>query len=178
MYPGTYQPLQAVSLLLADLQQHPWSDEASLSRGLVDAIFDLYQVDEGIVSRNDPPRRKLSTSGKDAWSMLARTRKKALEQIGQDPHVLFPQRLASSDFCLCGERIAGRNPRRVSRTEQHQLQSSHGQWTEKPATPMNAYGLTEEEHGSIPAQDDLIGSVDFDWLEWDASVGLSMGLMS
>lgn len=177
MYPGTYQPLQAVALLLADLLQNPWSDDASLSRGLVDAIFDLYQVDEGMVSRNDPPRRKLSTSGKDAWSMLVRTRKKALEHIGQDPHVLFPQRLATSDFCLCGERIAGRDPRRPDRDEQPQLQSAHGQWTERPTTPMNAYGLAEEEQGSIPAQDDLIGNVDFDWLEWDASVGVLMGSM-
>jgi hypothetical protein len=178
MYPGTYQPLQAVALLLADLLQHPWSDDASLSRGLVDAIFDLYQVEEGIVSRNDPPRRRLSTSGKDAWSMLVRTRKKALEQIGQDHHALFPQRLASSDLCLCGERIAGQNPRRRSRNEQRQRQSPLGQETEKPATLMNTYGFTDEEQESIPDQDDLIGSVDFDWLEWDAFVGGSMGLMS
>lgn len=178
MYPGTYQPLQAVSLLLADLLQHPWSDDASLSRGLVDAIFDLYQVEEGIVSRNDPPRRKLSTSGKDAWSMLVRTRKKAQEQIGQDPHALFPQRLASSDLCLCGERIAGQNPRRRSRNEQRQRQLPLGQETEKPATPMNTYGFTDEEQESIPDQDDFMGSLDFDWLEWDAFVGGSMGLMS
>jgi hypothetical protein len=43
---------------------------------------------------------------------------------------------------------------------------------------MNTYGFTDEEQESIPDQDDLIGSVDFDWLEWDAFVGGSMGLMS
>lgn len=74
MYPGTYQPLQTVALLFADLLQRPWSDEAFLSRGLVHAIFDMYHVDEGILSRNHSSKRNLSRSGKDAWSMLARRR--------------------------------------------------------------------------------------------------------
>lgn len=107
MYPGTYQPFQALSLLLADLLQHPHSDEASLSRGIVDATFYLYQVDEGVISQIDPPRRQLSSSGRSAWSMLARTRKKALEIIGEDHHVLLPSQMISADNCVCGERIAG-----------------------------------------------------------------------
>lgn len=178
MYPGTYQPLQAISLLLADLLQHPWSDEATLSRGLVDAIFEMYQVDEGIVSSTDPPRRRLSASGKDAWSMLARTRKKALEQVGQDPHVLFPQRLASSDLCLCGERIAGRNPHADGGNGQRHSRSSHGQFAGAAATPLTTYSLPNGEHAPMTAHNDLIDGVDFDWQEWDASLGLSIGPMS
>ena len=176
MYPGTYQPLQAVALLLADLLQHPWSDEASLSRGLVDAIFDMYHVDEGMVSRSDPPKRNLSTSGKDAWSMLARTRKKALDQIKEDSHVLLPHRLADSDFCLCGERIAKRNPLLKS-GETSALQQPHGQWRDSSPSPLNNYTVSEEGHISAMAPDNLIESIDFNWLEWDASVGSSMGLM-
>ncbi|RMZ83736.1 hypothetical protein DV738_g918, partial [Chaetothyriales sp. CBS 135597] len=90
MYPGTYQPLQSVSLLLADLLQHPHSDHAELSHSLVDSIFELYKVDEGFVSQDDPPNRFLSTSSRDAWTLLLHTRRRALEQLGIDHHVLTP----------------------------------------------------------------------------------------
>ena len=176
MYPGTYQPLQAVALLLADLLQRPWSDEASLSRGLVDAIFDMYHVDEGMLSRSDPPKRNLSSSGKEAWSMLARTRKKALEHIGQDSHVLLPHPLAKSEFCLCGERIAGQNPS-PTLGEAQPPHSSHGQWRAISASPINSYPIHENPQDLAIAHDDAIGSIEFSWLEWDASVGSSTGLM-
>ncbi|ETN37498.1 uncharacterized protein HMPREF1541_07120 [Cyphellophora europaea CBS 101466] len=96
MYPGTYQPLQAMSLLLADLLNFPHSDEAPTSQGLVDAIFDLYQVDQGMITASDPPRRRLSPSGREVWSMLGRLRNKAFEQMDQDPHVVLPTFIASS----------------------------------------------------------------------------------
>ncbi|KAL9609995.1 MAG: hypothetical protein Q9167_005268 [Letrouitia subvulpina] len=178
MYPGTYQPLQAVALLLADLLQRPWSDEAQLSRGLVDAVFEIYHVDQGMVCRNEPPKRNLSPSGKEAWSMLARTRKRALERIGQDSHVFFPQRLATSEFCICGERVSGQNSPRDNSDAESRTQSPRGPWRDEFATTLNSDTLGEEEQRSTASQDDLIGTNNFDWLEWDSSVGPSMGLMS
>ena len=164
MYPGTYQPLQAVSLLLADLLQRPHSDEAGLSRGLIDATFEMYQVGEGIVSQNDPPRRQLSSSGKYAWSILVRTRKKALDLIGQDHHVLLPSHMASSDFCICGQKIA-------------RLQAgSQTQWRDTAPSPGNAYEMAER-HDLTPTQVFVVNN-DFDWDTWDASVGQLTGLMS
>ncbi|KAI1625852.1 hypothetical protein EDD37DRAFT_319687 [Exophiala viscosa] len=173
MYPGTYQPLQAVSLLLADLLQHPYSDDASLSRGLIDAIFELYQVDEGIVSQNDPPIRQLSPSGRDAWAMLVRTRRKALEQTGVDHHVLYPSSLVSSSTCICGERIA------------HDITSGPGsqQHWSSHHTPG---GGRQDEAAPDPLSDDqdpaglslgILGQMDFDWHAWDNALGPSEGMM-
>ena len=128
MYPGTYQPLQAVSLLLADLLRHPHSDDASLSRGLIDAVFELYQVDEGIVSENDPPKRQLSPSGRDAWTMLVRTRQRALQLVGMDHHVLFPSNLVASSRCICGEKTSATG-NDATATALHQ----HGRLSSAPA---------------------------------------------
>lgn len=189
MYPGTYQPLQAVSLLLADLLQHPYSDNAALSRGLIDAIFELYQVDEGIVSQNDPPRRQLSPSGREAWTMLVRTRRKALEQVGMDHHVLFPSAVVSSSTCICGERIDdnGNDARGAqtvqSRREQQQQQQITGgelQLDPPPQQITQQQGLVSEDPTAVatpmPGQM-LIDHVDFDWHAWDNALGPSVGLM-
>lgn len=173
MYPGTYQPLQAVSLLLADLLQHPYSDDASLSRGLIDAIFELYQVDEGIVSENEPPRRQLSPSGRDAWAMLVRTRRKALEQTGADHHVLYPSSIVSSSSCICGERIA------------HDIASGSGSrqhWSGVPTpgggqqdeAPPDPFAVGEDQLGLSPG---ILGQTDFDWRAWDSALGPSEGMM-
>ena len=156
MYPGTYQPLQAVSLLLADLLRRPHSDEAGLSRGLIDATFQMYQVGEGIVSQSHPPRRQLSSSGKYAWSILVRTRKKALDLIGQDHHVLLPSHMASSDFCICGQKIARQ------RAGNRDKDGSQTQWGDITPSPGNAYEMTER-HDLTPTQE-FIGNNDFDWI--------------
>lgn len=170
MYPGTYQPLQAVSLLLADLLQHPYSDHASLSRGLIDAVFELYQIDEGIVSRDDPPIRQLSPSGKDAWLMLVRTRRKALEQIGVDHHVLYPS-VVSSDTCVCGETI---------RTGPINTSSSQSQWAshDLPDEPQVTASQPEEIHAEeLGISPGMLGSMNFDWQAFDEAVGSSIGMM-
>lgn len=167
MYPGTYQPLQAMSLLLADLLNFPHSDEAPTSQGLVDAIFDLYQVDQGMITGTDPPRRKLSPSGREAWSMLGRLRKKALEQMDQDPHVVLPSFIASSHVCVCGERIA--HERLLSGASEH---SDMPSWD----------GPIEADLGMPPRQDTPLvesepGQLGFDWEEWDAYLGSATGTM-
>jgi hypothetical protein len=169
MYPGTYQPLQAVSLLLADLLRYPHSDEASLSRGLVDAVFDQYQVDEGLVSHSNSPERRLSPLGRDAWTMLAQTRKKVLEQLGEDHHVLIPTRSPYSDVCICGERFA--ENQRCNQPEGY----PHSEPAETFASPADlSETINIHEASSLPA----VGNVDFDWQEWDATVGHSLGFMS
>ena len=176
MYPGTYQPLQAVALLLADLLRQPWSDEASRSRGLIDAIFEIHHVDEGMLSHSNPPKRNLSSSGKDAWSMLARTRRKALERFGLDSHVLLPDSMPTSDFCLCGERIVEQKSSPGTLEEIQPPQSSHAQPRESFASPVHSGPFSEGQDPAV-AHGDSLGSIDFNWLEWDASVGSSTGLM-
>ncbi|KIW31647.1 hypothetical protein, variant 1 [Cladophialophora immunda] len=174
MYPGTYQPLQAVSLLLADLLQHPYSDDAALSRGLIDAIFELYQVDEGIVSQSDPPRRQLSPSGRDAWTMLVRTRRKALEQVGMDYHVLFPSNAVLSSRCICGEKISVVDTDAV--THQQALQPTRPGEGQQPPPPPIPQDMQGEQTEQAPGQM-LYDQVDFDWHAWDNALGPSIGLM-
>ncbi|ETI21830.1 hypothetical protein G647_05899 [Cladophialophora carrionii CBS 160.54] len=180
MYPGTYQPLQAVSLLLADLLQHPHSDDATLSRGLIDAIFELYQVDEGVVSQHDPPRRQLSPSGRDAWTMLVRTRQRALQQVGMDHHVLFPSSVVASKRCICGEKVSVDGHDMGSGTYQH------GPTTRAGPSGQASVGGGETE--SQPEEMDQGGALqtlgemlydqgDFDWPAWDNALGPSVGLM-
>ncbi|OAL25418.1 hypothetical protein AYO20_10452 [Fonsecaea nubica] len=174
MYPGTYQPLQAVSLLLADLLQHPYSDDAALSRGLIDAIFELYQVDEGIVSQSDPPRRQLSPSGRDAWTMLVRTRRKALEQVGMDYHVLFPSNAVLSSRCICGERISAVESQAAAHQQtMHRTRPGEGQ----PPVPPLSQDMQGDNQGDQAPGQMLYDQVDFDWHAWDTALGPSIGLM-
>jgi hypothetical protein len=164
MYPGTYQPFQALALLLADLLQNPHSEEASLSRGIVDAIFYLYRVDEGVVSQIDPPKRHLSSTGRSAWSMLVRIRKKALDIIGEDHHVLLPSEMISADNCVCGERIARKHsaPREDSAPPQTRYNSS---------TPRPFY-----EDPLIMSES--LFSNEFNWQAFEASIAPEVGFMS
>jgi hypothetical protein len=183
MYPGTYQPLQAVSLLLADLLQHPHNDDANLSRGLVDAIFDLYQADEGVVSQNDPPKRQLSPSGREAWLMLARTRQQALQQVGLDHHVLFPSNAVfTSNRCICGEKISIDGHDSAAHTQvTHQTGVSIDRGDTAPVAsgggmasqlPDADIDNDAEEAGGL-----LYDQADFDWHAWDSVIGPSGGLM-
>lgn len=169
MYPGTYQPLQAVSLLLADILQHSYSDDASLSRGLIDAIFELYQVDEGIVSQNEPPRRRLSPSGKDAWTLLARTRRKALERIGVDHHVLYPSPVVCSSSCICGVRVAPEKPGEPSTQLYWSGDRSTAGQQEIAMDPL----VVDEEQAGLTT--DSLGHID--WAAWDNAVGSSLGML-
>lgn len=169
MYPGIYQPLQAVSLLLADLLRYPHSDEASLSRGLVDAVFDQYQVDEGLVGHSYPPERRLSPLGRDAWAMLAEARKKVLEQLGEDHHVLLPSRSPYSDICICGERFA--ESQQCNQPEEY----PRSEPAESFLSPAHLFETTNIQGiSSLPA----VGHTEFDWQEWDATVGNSLGFLS
>ena len=171
MYPGTYQPLQAVSTLLADVLQHPHSDDASLSRGLIDAIFELYQVNEGMVSQNEPPRRQLSPLGKDAWTMLLRTRRKALEQIGEDHHVLYPSSTISSSSCICGVKIARDKPDAPA-SEQHG--SSDASPVAQQIGSGDPFGAIEDQPGLSPG---ILSQMNFDWRAWDNALDPSIGMM-
>ncbi|KAK6369419.1 hypothetical protein LTS17_009762 [Exophiala oligosperma] len=171
MYPGTYQPLQAVATLLADLLQHPHSDHAALSRGLIDAIFELYQVDEGIVSRDEPPQRQLSPAGKDAWTMLLRTRRKALEHIGADHHVLYPSPTISSSSCICGDQIVNDESTAPS---SHPHSSGDLSPAVQEEMPREFFQVDEEQSHLSPG---ILSQMNFDWRAWDNALDPSIGMM-
>lgn len=162
MYPGIYQPLQPLSVLLTDLLRYPHSDEAILSRGLVDAIFDLYRVDHGVVSRTLSPLRSLSDSGKDAWWILIRARTRALESIGQDPHILLPYRVRNDQKCMCGN-LARVIPDPISEVE--------------PSFDSSFFDLPARNEDNDPSQ---LGeaATGISWDEWDALFGDGTGFLA
>ena len=95
LYPGNYQPLQAITLLLVDLIERPTSIEAPTSRHLVDRVFSLLDHEQGVVvERNGHrQRRRLSGSGRESWVMLLRLRRRAWTGMRLDPNVLWACKL-------------------------------------------------------------------------------------
>jgi hypothetical protein len=91
IYPGNYQPLQAVALLLTDILDKPTSNEASASHYLIDRVFSLLGEEDGVVAEQNGhlQQRKLSISGKKAWAMLWHLRRRALQSMGADPSILW-----------------------------------------------------------------------------------------
>lgn len=157
MYPGIYQPLQPLSVLLMDLLKFPHSDEATLSRGLVDAVFDLYQTDHGIVDKPRSLPRTLSDSGKDAWWMLIRARTRALRAIGQDPHILLPHQINSAQKCMCGNYVKAHHNQNLDPRKLFDVSFFH-------------YSALE------PSEDDALeeGVGGISWEDWDALFGDNM----
>jgi hypothetical protein len=88
VYPGNYQPLQAVAVLLADLADAPASFEASTSRRLIDCVFSLLgPAGSGVVAHHDghAQQRRLSTSSQEVWTMLRRLRRRVWKEMKIDP---------------------------------------------------------------------------------------------
>ena len=101
--------------------------------------------------------------------MLAQTRKKVLEQLGEDHHVLVPSRVPYSDMCICRERVARNQPR---------IQPEGGprqEPAENFASPANLSEIIDIHGLSSPT---AMSNAGFDWQEWDAAVGASMGFVS
>lgn len=91
MYPGNYQPLQAVASLLTDIIDEPSSNEALISRQVIDKVFSLLNDRSGVVAEQNGhlQPRKLSQTGKQAWTMLSHLRRRAWKSMGVDPAVLW-----------------------------------------------------------------------------------------
>lgn len=154
--------------MLADMIESPHSEQALESRGLVDATFELYEVDEGIVDHYDSNGRKLSPYGREAWALLLRTRRKALEQAGKDPHVLLPSISSMTDECICGEESS--------------LQDNFAREGSTAQIPNT--GDTTEDDISLralfePGDLDMTNMENhsFDWNEWDLRQGNAAGML-
>jgi hypothetical protein len=91
MYPGNYQPLQAVAALLADMLENPSSPETQQSRFLIDTVFSLNQREHGVVAEDNGhvQPRHLSDGDKRAWTMLRKFRHRVWKQMGIDPTVMW-----------------------------------------------------------------------------------------
>lgn len=94
LYPGAYQPLQPVAVLLTDLLNNPLSLEASKSRILLEKTFSLLgpegRVTNGTLSVSCwPDQRYASAGAKQAWMRLEKLRSKVWQKLGLDHRVLW-----------------------------------------------------------------------------------------
>jgi hypothetical protein len=94
LYPGAYQPLQPVAVLLVDLLKEPQSLESQESRVLLEKIFSLLGPGGRINNSNSsmakwPDQRYASKGAKQAWERLEKMRSKAWQKLGLDSSVLW-----------------------------------------------------------------------------------------
>ena len=94
--PGTHQPMHPSVILLVDLYERPNSEEAPISRALIDKFFSISEPggmiandgEETITSKQ--PRRE---SHHEEWSLLRRLREKAWQKAGLDPKIFWTKEM-------------------------------------------------------------------------------------
>jgi hypothetical protein len=122
LYPRIFQPLQALSVLIAELFSDPFGEHALHCRAMVDSVLRLYQVDEGVMGIGlEDDRRELSVVGRETWDYILRARANALRKAGKDPHVLVPSIAPTKTTCVCGLEMSdqvGRKSHERSEREQ------------------------------------------------------------
>ncbi|KZF22418.1 hypothetical protein L228DRAFT_201510, partial [Xylona heveae TC161] len=94
LYPGAYQPLQPVAVLLIDLFHNPHSTEAQKSRRLLERTFSLLGPEGRITNGTShvacwPEQRHASAGAKQAWMRLERLRSRVWQKLGLDSSVLW-----------------------------------------------------------------------------------------
>lgn len=164
LYPGLYQPLHASAVLLSDLLRNPHSTEAQQSITVIDKIFSLISPHDGVVSEDNGvfTERHLSEGGREAWAMLRRLRRKAWENVGRDPNVLWTEVLQESSPAAGVDVMASQ----VACHDRNPLAEELEAPIDFPAAHSELLFPPEEEGAYILGY----GSSQFNWLEWDAAV--------
>src|SRR3954447_11067701 len=77
--------------MLVDLDERPYSPEASKSRVFIDRIMALCGPDGGVVGGEDGISmfRPLKHGGREAWDMIRRLRQKAWQKAGLNHQMLW-----------------------------------------------------------------------------------------
>ena len=98
--------------------------------------------------------------------MLVRTRRKALEQMGKDSHVLLPSGAYPGNTCVCGQEIG----------VHEQLLQSQMRMAGDPSDALPVEGSpTEAVEGSkMPG----MGEMGFNWDKWDSLLGHGTGRLA
>lgn len=101
LYPGAYQPLQPVAVLLIDLLSNPQSDESPKSRALLEKAFSMlgpggHRMTNGSLPANWSEQRHASRGAKQAWMRLEKLRSKVWQKLGLDHNVLWMRSIGAS----------------------------------------------------------------------------------
>jgi hypothetical protein len=124
LYPGAYQPLQPVAVLLVDLLKEPHSTEAHESQVLLEKIFSLLGPGGRITNTDSNPvtwsdQRHASKGAKQSWARLEKLRSKVWQKLGLDASVLWTRTIGESTL----------EPKSVGAS---QIQVSTSDMTEQP----------------------------------------------
>lgn len=127
LYPGAYQPLQCVAVLLIDLLKAPVSPEAAKSQSLLENIFSLLgpegRISSGTLNVTSWPNQRYASAGaKQAWMRLEKLRSKVWQKLGLDHSVLWA-------------RTIGKTSQQSYSTDTAQAGSSMGQTTAQQPIP-------------------------------------------
>lgn len=101
LYPGAYQPLQPVAVLLIDLLNNPQSEESSKSRALLEKAFSMLgprgRMTNGSLRVNCWSDLRYSSGGsRQAWTRLEKLRTKVWQKLGLDHDVLWMRSISAS----------------------------------------------------------------------------------
>jgi hypothetical protein len=101
LYPGAYQPLQPVAVLLIDLLNNPKSEESARSRALLEKAFSMLgpggRMTNGSLGVNCWPDQRYASGGsKQAWMRLEKLRSKVWQKLGLDHNVLWMRSISAS----------------------------------------------------------------------------------
>ena len=101
LYPGAYQPLQPVAVLLIDLLNNPTSEESTKSQALLQQTFSMLgpegRITNGVLSMNCwSDHRYASAGSKQAWMRLEKLRSKVWQKLGLDHNVLWMRSISAS----------------------------------------------------------------------------------
>ncbi|KFZ07010.1 hypothetical protein V501_06860 [Pseudogymnoascus sp. VKM F-4519 (FW-2642)] len=161
LYPGAYQPLQCVAVMLIDLLKAPVSPEAAKSQSLLENIFSLLgpegRISSGTLNVSSWPNQRYASAGaKQAWMRLEKLRSKVWQKLGLDHSVLWA-------------RTIGKTSQQSYSTDTAQAGSSMGQTTaQQPLPPnqndfFNSNFLFSSEQQNIPSTE--FRAANFDGLD-------------
>lgn len=146
-WPGNHQPLQAIVVLVKEIERQPQGTATLAFCQVVDEVLALCQPHGGVSGMQDNGimARPLSDGGDEAWVLIRRLRSKAWLKAGLDPDTLLTRE----------EVIAN------ARQNLHAMQM-----TEQPTlfTAPNPSETTGSHHDA--ACPDSLGTLNLDWEDW------------
>ncbi|KFY48492.1 hypothetical protein V495_01306 [Pseudogymnoascus sp. VKM F-4514 (FW-929)] len=194
LYPGAYQPLQCVAVLLIDLLKAPQSLEASKSQALLEHTFSLVgpegRITNGTLNVASWPNQRYPSAGaKQAWMRLEKLRSKVWQKLGLDHSVLWArtigkttQQSGSTDTARTRSSISQTTAQQPVPSEQNALLNADFLFsTDLPNIPSTGFGAANSDNsdqqyllqGQTSIESQLEQDIESEWQTFRSQGGLS-----